>query len=95
MRKLSVLCLLSCVMLFGACSTSDVPDVVENQVPVSLLQIEQPLQRPDVDTGDDTLDFKNATSYLLLLEDRIALYEDRIRCVDSILRKEKCSLSSY
>lgn len=93
MRKLSALCLTSCVMLFGACSTTETT-VTANQVPESLLRIEEPVQRPDVDTGDDTLDAKNATAYVYALEDRIELYEDRIRCVDSIVRKEPCLLSS-
>lgn len=80
-------------MLFAACSTNE-PIVVTNEIPLSLLQIEPTVPRPDVDTGDDTLDAKNATAYLYALEDRILLYEDRISCVNSIVRKEQCHLST-
>lgn len=78
-------------MLFGACSTTE-PTVVTNEIPSSLLQREPTIERPDVDTGDDTLDFKNAVAYLYQLEDRVQLYEDRLGCINSIVRKEPCRL---
>lgn len=79
-------------MLFGACTANDGPTVVTNEIPSSLLQLEPEIPRPDVDTGDDTLDAKNATAYLYQLEDRLELYEDRLGCINSIVRKEPCRL---
>lgn len=89
MKLLNALCLLLCVMLLQACANKE-PVVVTNEIPVSLLVIEPVIARPDVYTGDDTQDAKNGTAYIYELEDRIELYEDRITCINSIVRKQKC-----
>ena len=62
MRKLNVLCLLLCVTLLAACS-HDI-EVVANEIPASLLEAEPEPSPPNVKTGDDTQDYKNATAYL-------------------------------
>ena len=90
MKLLNVLCLLSCVTLLQACAKTE-PVIVTNEIPISLLVIEPVIARPDVYTGDDTLDAKNGTAYVYELEDRIELYEDRITCINSIVRKQKCN----
>lgn len=63
MRKLSVLCLPLCVMLLVACNGVPI-EVLTNEVPASLLEAEPEPAPPNVNTGDDTQDYKNATAYL-------------------------------
>lgn len=66
--KLSLaLCLSLCGMFLAGCSTPT-PVIVQNEVPPSLL-IPTPFPaRPNVNTGNDTLDFKNASEYVIKLE---------------------------
>ena len=63
MRKLIALCLLLCVMPLVACETVPI-EVITNEVPASLLEPEPEPAPPNVNTGDDTTDYKNATAYL-------------------------------
>lgn len=91
MKKRTVICLLLCVTLLAACATRDL-FVVENEVPKSLLRLEPAIPRPNVNTGNNTRDYKNGVLYLYSLEDRIALYENRILCIEAILNKTECTL---
>lgn len=70
MKKLSALCLILCVIVTSACSGIEKPaPVVTNRVPLSLLSCKDEPEEPNVNTGDDTEDFKNASAYNYMVKD--------------------------
>lgn len=89
MKKLTVLCLTLCVMCLTGCSLNDEPVVITNEIPASLLEPVAAPVRPNVNTGDDTQDFKNGTRYVAELESVNSQNTDKILAIKSLVKENQ------
>lgn len=75
-------------MLLGACADKPVK-IVTNEVPMSLTEPTKEPPAPNVDTGDDTRDFKNATAYVEKLKAALRSNIDKLNSIRKLLTPQK------